>query len=143
MADVAYNRGLDEFGGGQWAGSTFKFLLLKGSGYTVNKDHDFVADVTPASNETALAGYGRVTAGSKTRTIDDTNDRITYDCADPAFGSIAAGDTISAMVLFRFVTNDADSILVGYYDLPDTITNGTPFTPVLSASGVSYYDQGV
>lgn len=142
MADVAYNRGLDEMGGGQWASGTWKALLLKGAGYTVNKDHDFVADVTPASNETALSGYARVTLGSKTRTIDDTNDRITYDCADPAFGSIAAGDTITAMVVYRFVTNDSDSILFGYYDLADTGTNGTAFTPVLSASGIAYVDQG-
>lgn len=142
MADGIYNRGLDEPGGGQWASGTWKFLLLKGAGYTFNKDHDFVSDLTPASNETALSGYARVTAGSKTRTIDDTNDRITYDCADPAFGSIAAGDTITAMVLFRFVTNDADSILTGYFDLPDTATNGTAFTPVLGANGVLYADQG-
>lgn len=140
MADVAYNRGLDEFAA--WTTSTYKFLLLKGSGYTVNKDHDFVSDVTPGSNETALSGYGRQTAGSKTRTIDDSNDRITYDCADPAFGSIAAGDTISGMVLFRFVTNDADSILVGYYDIADTATNGTAFTVTINANGVAYIDQG-
>jgi hypothetical protein len=140
--DICFNRGLDEPGGGVWASGTWKFLLLKGSGYTVNRDHDFVADLTPGSNETALSGYSRQTAGSKTRTIDDTNDRITYDCADPAFGSIAAGDTISAMVLFRFVTNDSDSILAGYYDITDTVTNGSPFTVTLGAAGTSYIDQG-
>lgn len=142
MADTLYTRGADEPGGGQWASGTWEFLLLKGSGYTVNKDHDFVADLTPASNECALSGYTRQTAGSKTRTIDDTNDRITYGCANPAFGSIAAGDTISAMVLFRFVTNDSDSILGIYYDITDTVTNGTPFTVTMNASGAFYIDQG-
>lgn len=138
MADAVYNRGLDELAA--FTTNTYKFLLLKGSGYTFNKDHDFVSDLTVASNEVAGSGYARVTAASKTRTIDDSADRITYDCADPAFGSIVTGETVSAMVLFRFVTNDSDSILIGYYDLADTATNGTAFTVTLGANGVMYTD---
>lgn len=138
MADGVYNRGLDELTA--FTTSTYKFLLLKGSGYTFNKDDDFVSTLTPASNEVTVSGYARVTAASKTRTIDDTNDRITYDCADPAFGTMVAGETVSTMILFRFVTNDADSILIGYYDLTDTATNGTAFTVVLGANGVLYVD---
>lgn len=140
MADGVYNRGLDELAA--FTTNTYKMLLLKGSGYTFNKDHDFVADLTPASNEVAGSGYSRQTLGSKTRTIDDTNDRITYDAADPAFGSIVAGETVSAMVLFRFVTNDADSILIGFYDLTDTPTDGNPFSVVLGTAGLLYNDQG-
>lgn len=138
MADGAYNRGLDELA--TWTTGTFKFLLLKGSGYTFNKDHDFVADLTPGSNEVTVAGYSRQTAGTKTRTIDDTNDRITYDCADPSFGTLTAGETVSAMVLYREVTNDADSILVGYYDLVDTPTAGAPFPVTIGTNGVAYVD---
>lgn len=140
MADGVYNRGLDEMA--TFTSNSFKVLLLKGSGYTFNKDHDFVADLTPASNEIAGSGYSRQTLASKTRTIDDTNDRITYDAADPAFGSIVTGETVSAMVLYRFVTNDSDSILVAYYDLPDTPTDGNPFTVILGSSGLLYNDQG-
>lgn len=139
MADGIFNRGLDELAA--FTGSTYKFLLLKGSGYTFNKDHDFVSDLTVGSNEVTVAGYSRQTAGTKSRTIDDTNDRITYDCADPAFGTLTAGETVSAMVLFRFVTNDSDSILIGYYDLTDTATNGTTFTVVIGANGVMYVDS--
>lgn len=138
MADGLYNRGLDELA--TWGSNTFKFLLLKGSGYTFNKDHDYVSDLSPGSNELTVSGYSRQTAGTKTRTIDDTNDRITYDCADPSFGSAAAGETATAMVLFRFVTNDADSILIGYYDITDTPTDGNPFVVIISASGVAYVD---
>lgn len=140
MADLLYNRGADELA--TFTTSTYKFLLLKGSGYTPDRDHDYVADLTPASNEVTVGGYARVTASTKTRTIDDTLDRITYDCDDPAFGTLVAGETVSAMVLFRFVTNDADSILVAYYDLTDTATNGTAFTVQLSTAGVAYVDQG-
>lgn len=138
MADGVYNRGLDEFAA--FTSSTYKFLLLKGSGYTFNKDHDFVSDLTPGSNEVTVGGYTRQSAGTKTRTIDDSNDRITYDAADPAFGTLLAGETVSAMVLYRFVTVDGDSILMAYYDLTDTATNGTAFTVTLGANGVAYVD---
>jgi len=140
MANLIYNRGLDELAA--WTSSTYKFLCMKGTGYTPDKDHDFVADLTPGSNEIAGAGYARVTASSKTRTVDDTLDRITYDCDDPAFGSIVAGETITAIVLCRFVTNDADSILIAYFDVADRATNGAPFTPTIPATGLLYTDQG-
>lgn len=140
MSDLAYNRGLDELS--TWTSNTFKFLLLKGSGYTPNKDHDYVADLTPASNEITVAGYTRQTAATKTRTIDDTNDRITYDCDDPSFGTLTAGETISAMVLYRFVTNDADSILVAYCDLADTATgSASPFVVTINTAGIAYVDS--
>lgn len=139
MADNLYTRGLDE-----WAAlttNTYKVLLLKGSGYTFAKAHDFVADLTPASNEVTSAGYSRQTLGSKTRTLDDTLDRITYDAADPNFGTITTGQTVSVMVLFRFVTNDADSILMGYYDLTDVDTAAVvPFVVTLGTAGLTYLD---
>lgn len=143
MTDVAYNAGLDVLGNGSWTGDTYKWMLLKGTGYTPNKDHHFVADLTPASNECGQAGYTRQTVAGKTRTVDNTNDRITYDATtDPAFGSIAAGDNITGLVLFKFVTNDADSILIGYYALTSTPTDGNPFVVFLNAAGVAYDDQG-
>ena len=138
MADGAYNRGLDELA--TWTTNTFKFLLLKGSGYTFNKDHDYVSDLTPGSNEMTGTGYVRATAATKVRTINDSLDRITYDCDDPIFGSIAAGQTATAMVLFRFVTADSDSPLIAYYDIADTGTNGTPFSVVIPTTGVAYVD---
>lgn len=140
MADLIYNRGLDELGGGQWLTGVYKFLLLKGAGYVPNRDHDFVAGLTPGANELTVATYARVTATTKTRTIDDALDRITYDCDDPNFGDPVAGETITGMVLFRFVTNDADSILIGYFDVTDFPTDGTNYTQVLGALGVLYVD---
>ena len=140
MADLIYNRGLDELA--TWTSATYKFMLLKGSGYTPNKDHDFVTNLTPASNEVAGAGYTRQTVGTPTRTIDDTNDRITYDCADPAFGSIASGETVSAMVLYRQVSSDTDHILIAYFDITDTPTSGSAFSIVVDAQGLLYVDQG-
>lgn len=134
MADIAYNRGLPE-----WAAFTTitaRALLLKGAGYTPSKDHDFVADLTVGTNEVAGAGYSRQTLGSKTATIDDGGDYVVYDAADPNFGTIAAGETVTGLVVYRFVTDDTDSILLAYYDITDTATNGTPFVATLHANGL-------
>lgn len=138
MAVTVYNRGLDQLN--DFTSGTYKWALLK-SGYTVNRDHDFVADLTPGSNEISGSGYARVTASGKTRTIDDTNDRISYDCDDPAFGSIVAGETYVAAVLFKQVTNDADSILIAYFPLASTATDGSPVTPAIPAGGFMYVDE--
>lgn len=141
MADGIYNRGLDEMAA--WTTSTYKALLLKSVGYSFDKDHDFVADLTPGSNEITASGYSRYTIVSPTRTINDTTDRIIYSTSvSPAFGTIVAGQTVGAMVLYRFVTNDADSILIGYYDLTDFATDGTPFGLIVGVNGLFYVDQG-
>lgn len=140
MATTVYNRGLDELR--DFTSDTFMALLLNDAGYVPNKDHDFVADLTPGTNEIAGAGYSRQTLATKTRTIDDTNDRITYDCDDLDFGTIAAGENVEAMVVYRFVTNDADSILIAYYPLGTIATTGLAFPVVVSASGLLYVDQG-
>lgn len=139
MATVIYNRGLDELA--DWGTNTYKFMLMK-SGYTPNKDHDYVADVTPASYEITVAGYSRQTAGTKTRTIDDSNDRIVYDCADVDFGTPASGETVVGMILYREVTNDADSILICYYDLGSIPLTGSSFIVLTGTNGVMYLDQG-
>ena len=142
MADGIYNNGLDDLGGGQWASGTYRALLLKSTGYTFDKDHVFVSAVTPGSNEISASGYSRQTLGTKVRTVDNTLDRVVYSCAAPTFGTIVAGQTVGAMVLYRFVTSDSDSVLVNYYDLTDFATDGTPFGVVMGANGLLYVDQG-
>lgn len=141
MANLIYNRGLDELS--VWTTGTFKFLLLKGTGYTANRDNDYVSDLTPASNEVSSAGYSRQTAGTPTRTIDDTLDRITYDCTDPSFGTVTTGQTVTGMVLYRFVTVDADSPLVAYFDLSPGYDTAafSPFVVAIAGTGVAYVDQ--
>lgn len=135
MSSHFYNRGLDELR--DWTTGTYRWMLVTTS-YTFNRDHDFVA--TPAAAEVDASGYSRVTASGKSRTIDDTNDRITYDCADPAFGAIAAGESVRGVILYKFESNDSDSPLVCFFDLIFT-TDGAAYTPQISANGVAYVDQ--
>lgn len=141
MAVTVYNRGMRELP--DFTTSTFKALLLKGSGYTPNKDHDYVADITPASNEVTASGYARVTLGSKTEAIDDTNDKIVYSCANPNFGTLAAGQSVTGMIVYREVTNDADSILVACFTFTAVGSSQVaPFTVAVPTEGLLYLTQG-
>lgn len=140
MATTRYNAGQDVQGGGNWIAGTYRFLLLQDTGYVPDVDDVFVADLTPGANEVSVAGYSRQTAAGKTRTVDNAADRTVYDCTDPNFGTLTAGQDVAAMVLYKFVTSDADSILVCYYPIGPVPTSGTPFVVQLASSGVTYVD---
>lgn len=92
-----------------------RVLFLK-STYTFDPDHQFVADLTPGSNEVSVAGYARQALATQVVTQDNTNNRAEADADDPDFGALTSGQTIAAAVYYTFVTNDADSWLIGYVD---------------------------
>lgn len=140
MPTTVYNAGLDELR--NFASVTFEALLLNDAGYVPDPDDVFVADLTPAANEIAGAGYSRQALAGKSRTVDNALDRITYDCGDFDFGNIAAGENVTGMVVYRFVTNDADSILIAHYPLGTIATTGLAFPVLVSAAGLLYTDQG-
>jgi hypothetical protein len=110
-------------------GSAVQKLMLLKSG-TPNADDNFVADITPGTNELSVAGYARVTLTTKSVTEDDTNDFAYMDADDVAFAALTAGQTITWAYLLEFVTNDADSFLEAAYDVTDTPTNGGVITIV-------------
>jgi hypothetical protein len=140
MATTVFNRGLDVLN--PWTSGTFRALLLQGAIYVPNKDDDYVATAVAAAAEVVGAGYTRQVLAGKTRTIDDTLDRITYDCSDFGFGNIAAGENVDSLVLYLFVTNDADSILIAHYTLGTIATTGNAFPVVVGSAGMIYTDQG-
>jgi hypothetical protein len=94
-------------------------VLLVGTGYTFNADHQFVSEVV--GTELTGASYSRQVLAGKTATQDTTLDRAVFGCNNLAWLAINAG-TIKAMIAFVQVTNDADSWLLGYVD-----TGGFPF----------------
>lgn len=115
-----------------WAGSSvLKALLLRSTGsYTVNPDHDVINDILSGGGgvEITVAGYARQTLTSKTATLDDTNDRTKLDCDDIDFGSLPAGQTVAAAVIYEQITNDTDSIPLIYLDGKINITLAAPAT---------------
>lgn len=124
MANLVTNKLLYELatGDANLDAADLRVLLLKSGAPTV--DTNFVADLTPGTNEIAVSGYARQALASETVTEDDTNDFAYLDATDPVFASLVAGETIIGAVLYRQVTNDSDSPVYGYYDVTDTPTNG-------------------
>lgn len=114
-------------------------VMLVGSGYTPDRDDDYVGSGagTPGGEEITATGYtgghqgaGRHTIGSIAVTEDDTNDLAKVDGADPAawdpLGN-TTNDTVTYVILMRDgTTDDSDALLIACYD---TVSSGTfPFT---------------
>lgn len=95
-----------------WTADTIRALLVD-SGYTYDPDHNFVSDV--AADEVVEASYARQTLAGKGVTEDDAGDQATMD-ADPVDYGALTGVTPAGIVLFKFVTNDADSPLIMFSD---------------------------
>jgi hypothetical protein len=132
MANLVYNKGLEELGKAltDLDASDLRMLLVQ-STYTANKDHLTVDDGTandPASHEVSVSGYGRQALANKVVTRDDTNDFAYLDADDVVFVTLATGQTVGGAVLFRHTGADGTAVLIGFYDLADTPTNGGNIT---------------
>lgn len=126
MANV-YNRSKLELLNGdtdvnEGTAGRFRMLLLKSLAF--NPDHNVVNDLTPGTNELTVGGYARQNLTSVATAQDDTNDRADAQADQVTFASLTAGETIIAAVVYRHITNDTDSVLLAYYDVADTATNG-------------------
>jgi hypothetical protein len=77
------------------------WVILKASGLESDatlRDYDDLAAILAAANDEETAtGYARVTATGVTVTVDDPNDRVDVDCADPSWtttGALASGKIV-------------------------------------------------
>lgn len=133
MAGV-FNRGKFIFANStlDWGADTIRALLVDSS-YVYDPDDNFVSDV---SGELTDGSYSRQTLGNKGVTEDDTNDRA-YVTADPVDFGALTNETVAALILFKNVTNDADSPLISFHDggFP-VVANGAGF--VVRGEGASF-----
>jgi len=117
MANALYDKGREGFldGSINWASDTIKAVLIDEALYTVDlAAHDFLDDVP------ALARVGTPqTLGAKTVTAG------VADAADITFPSVPLHDPVEAILIYKFLTDDAHSRLIAY------INSGTglPVTP--------------
>lgn len=87
------------------------------------------------------ANYADKTLASETVTEDNINHRGVFDAADFTWTALGVGTRqAQGMVLYKFVTNDSDSIPIAFID-----TGGFPFdgnggdvTVTVNASGLMY-----
>lgn len=126
------------------AGDTIRAILLKTT-YTFDKDHDYVSDVV--AHEVTGTGYvagwggaGRVALASKTLTLDDANNIVVFDSADPSWAGINLAHQIGGIALFVPKTADSDSPLICFdgdaaAGFPVTTSGGT-YTHAWNASGI-------
>lgn len=125
MASAYYNIGLEKFISSatriDLTGDTIRVRPVRVSGYTFAATHSTMSSVTAASG-----GPGDVTLGSKV--LGTGTDGGNFDAADAVFTAWAAGAAIDALVIFKFVTNDAGSTPIAYIDGFSVVPNGGDIT---------------
>jgi hypothetical protein len=122
-------------------------LGLSTSTHVPNRDDDFLdeagvndfidGELSGTGYTGGFGGAGRKTLASKTITVDKTNDRAEFDCADVTWTAINAGTAAQATVL-KEITNDAASKTIANIDsggFPIT-TNGGDLTIQVNAEGL-------
>ena len=148
MANIIFNAGLRDLlkTTKTFDAGTYKALLVRStSTYTPNKDDDTISGLTGLV-EISVASYARQTITTPTIAEVDASDLVKVDCDDVAFGSLESGQTVKAIIVYRFVTNDTDSIPLLYIDtdsgslLPRALGGGA-FTVQINASGLLTFAQ--
>lgn len=142
MASIRTNAGMQRIlnGNVDLLTDTLKVVLL-GSGYTPNKDHEFISDLganelTGTGYTSGFAGSGRKTLASKAVTKDNSADIAYFDANDLTWTAINAGTAAYAAIV-KEVTSDADSPVLAIIDLsPDIATNGGDLTVQWAATGL-------
>jgi len=138
MASFVTNEGASLIGAGTivWGTGTYKARLVKSS-VTPDKDNAVMTGLT------AVAGTTDQTLTSLSKVKDNANDRVLYKAANPTWAAVAAGDTAGWVVIFKFGTNDADSVPIAVHDITDTPGNGGDITydfpTVGSDNDVAFY----
>ena len=106
--------------------------------------HQFVGDVLDGgttAQEPSDASYSRQSLSGQSTSADDTDDEGVFDADDVTFGSLSTTNQIQGVLIYKQVTDDTDSPIVGVIDDADdsdlpTETNGTDFVIEWSANGV-------
>lgn len=119
-------------------------VLLKASGLVTDatmRDYDTLADVLAgASDEADFGTYARKTGTSVTVTVDDTNDRVDVDMADPSsYTATGSSQAVgAALVCYDSDTTggtDANIVPIAKLDAVITFDVGVPATLSFNASG--------
>lgn len=118
---------------------TIKVMLLD-SPALATKDVNFVSEIsadelTGTGYAAGFGGAGRKTLANKTFVEDDTNDRAVFDADDVVYPGIDAGSAQMAAVI-KEITNDGASLVLGFVDITDRMTNGGDLTINWAATGL-------
>lgn len=129
------------------APNDFRVLLLKVAGSTTADTDQDAATISAITTlgEIVATGYARQALTGETVNQDDPNNRGEFDANDAAFGALggATNDTIGAIMVFKFVTDDTDNQPMAYIDgaifpgsASSMTTNGSTVTIAWNAEGI-------
>lgn len=126
MADLTYTNCSLHLSNGafDWdaPGQTYRVLLAT-TAYTPDQDaHQFVSSVT---NELSGGGYVRKDITNRTISLDAANNRSNWMADCPTWTTLTG--TWRWAIVYKFVTNDADSILMRAIDLTAVTSSGGDF----------------
>ena len=113
-------------------------LVMTNTTADTDVDTEFVSGIGTL-DEMDGANYVRKALAGEAVTADLVNDRGEFDATDVTWSSLGAGTRqVAAVVLFKFVTIDADSPLIAYIDsggFPIS-ANGGDLTAQWNAEGI-------
>jgi hypothetical protein len=141
MANILYNAGLKELlsAATAWDAGTFMVDLERStSSYSPDKDDDSILDAAGLVL-IDVASYAAQRIASPTVTVVDASDLVKLDCGDVDFGSLEAGQTVKAAIVYRddggngvpllYLDNDSGGLL------PRALGGGN-FQITINASGL-------
>jgi len=121
--------------------SAFVVVALKQSGLESSlRDYDTLADILAAANDEATnVGYARIEVTSLTVNVDDTNNWVDVDMADPTWAAVAVAGGEWGALLFCYdpdttAGTDANIVPLTRHDFRRT-PNGGQIVAVLPTGG--------
>jgi len=143
MASGAYGIGLSHMAQGDFlwkaaGGSTIRAALVN-STYTPNFDTDeFVSVIGTNRVDSAAADVADEALTLADPTVDTGNNEVELDATNPiTYSAIDTSQTARAIAVFRFITNDAASLLLTYNQFAsDLSTNGSDVEVTFAAEGL-------
>ena len=133
MSKQWYPKGKENFANGDidWLNDTIKAVAVD-SGYTFNSAHDNLDDVLAANRIATTAALTSKTSASGV-----------LDAADSTISSVASGDTIAGVIVYKEGGTEAASPLIVFVSETEaaaaisTPTNGSDITITFGASGIA------
>lgn len=117
-------------------GDTLKMMLV--SGHTPNIDTHIQYSSVSADEYGAGSGYtvtGQALTGQDV-TQDDVNDRGEFDAADVTWSSLGALSPATPSHAILYDDTHASDLLIAYWELGATATNGGDYTLQFGANGL-------
>lgn len=113
-------------------------MVMSNTTADTETDAEFVGSITTL-DECDGANYARVTLTGEAVAADLANDRGEFDANDISWTNLGAGTRNNvALVVFKFVTNDAASPLIAYID-----SGGFPFNGSGINVSVAWNAEGI